>query len=263
MYYAGLFPLIGRNRRGIIVKRSGFYALTAVILILSIWEMACRGLAVPDFILPAPSRILTVAIFQAPILLPHAGVTALEILLGITLSLLVAVPLATVMFAHTSIEQALSPFLVVSQAIPVFALAPLLVIWLGYGIASKVLMAAIIIFFPITVSLLEGYKNCGTEYVVLFRLMGAGFWDTLRLLYWPWALPFFFAGLKVGVTVATIGAVIGEWVGAQQGLGYLMIQANARLSVDLVFAAILWLSIMGLSMWVFVGFLERRIIHWK
>ena len=245
------------------MTRSKGISLAIILVILSIWELLCRGLAVPDFILPSPTQILGVAIFQSPVLLPHAAVTALEIVLGIVLALLIALPLATVMFSHPAIEEALSPFLVVSQAIPVFALAPLLVIWLGYGIASKVLMAAIIIFFPITVSLLEGYKNCGSEYMMLFRLMGAGFWDTMRLLHWPWALPFFFSGLKVGVTVATIGAVIGEWVGAQRGLGYLMIQANARLKVDMVFAAILWLSVMGLTMWVFVGFMEKKCIDWN
>jgi putative hydroxymethylpyrimidine transport system permease protein len=113
------------------------------------------------------------------------------------------------------------------------------------------------------VNLLEGFKNCGPEYRMLFKLMGSNFWQAMRRLYWPWALPFFFSGLKVGVAVATIGAVIGEWVGAQRGLGYLMIQANARLRVELVFAAILWLSVMGLAMWAFVGFLEKKIIHWR
>jgi putative hydroxymethylpyrimidine transport system permease protein len=245
------------------MKRSSFITMTVMVAILVAWETVCRGLSVPDFILPAPSRILTVAIFKASILLPHAGITALEVLAGISLSLLVAVPLAIAMFAHPSVEKALAPFLIASQAVPVFAIAPLLVVWLGYGIGSKVLMAAVIIFFPITVNLLEGLKSCDHEYRVLFELMGSGFWKTLRLLYWPWALPHFFAGLKVGVSVATIGAVIGEWVGAQQGLGYLMIQANARLNVDLVFAAILWLSVMGLSLWTFVGFLERKVITWK
>jgi putative hydroxymethylpyrimidine transport system permease protein len=220
-------------------------------------------LKIPDFILPTPSQILTVAVSQATILLPHAGITALEVLIGILLSLLVAVPLAIAMFAHPSVETALAPFLIASQAVPVFAIAPLLVVWLGYGIASKVLMAAVIIFFPITVNLLEGFKSCDHEYRILFQLMGAGFWKTMRLLYGLWALPHFFAGLKVGVSVATIGAVIGEWVGAQQGLGYLMIQANARLKVDLVFAAILWLSAMGLTMWIIVGFLEKKVIKWK
>jgi len=245
------------------MMRSSMYSLLIGITLLAGWELACRGFNVPDFILPTPSRIMTVAVFKASILLPHAGITALEVLTGIMISLMVAVPLSIVMFAHPSVENALAPFLVASQAVPVFAIAPLLVVWLGYGIASKVLMAAIIIFFPITVNLLEGFKNCDQEYRKLFQLMGAGFWKTLRWLYWPWALPHFFAGLKVGVSVATIGAVIGEWVGAQQGLGYLMIQANARLNVDMVFAAILWLSVMGLSLWVFVGYLERKVISWR
>ncbi|MEJ2284409.1 MAG: ABC transporter permease [Desulfobacterales bacterium] len=245
------------------MKRSNFISWSLMISILVGWEAACRGFNLPDFILPMPSRIISVAVFQAPMLMPHAAITALEVLVGIILSLVVSVPLAMTMFASPAVENAIAPFLVASQAVPVFAVAPLLVIWLGYGIASKVLMAAVIIFFPITVSLLEGFKSCDSEFRNLFQLMGAGFWKTMRLLCWPWALPHFFAGLKVGVSVATIGAVIGEWVGAQQGLGYLMIQANARLKVDLVFAAILWLSVMGLSLWVLVGYLEKRVINWK
>jgi putative hydroxymethylpyrimidine transport system permease protein len=245
------------------MKGPNLLAILAMAGVIGLWEAACRQLGVAEFILPPPSRIIAVAIFKAPVLLPHAGVTALEIGCGVLLSLAVAVPLSVVMFARPALEKALAPFLVASQAIPVFAVAPLLVVWLGYGLASKVFMAAVIIFFPITVSLLEGFKGCDAEYRVLFRLMGAGFWKSLRLLYWPWALPSFFAGLRVGVTVATIGAVIGEWVGAQQGLGYLMIQANARLQVDLVFAAIFYLSAMGLGLWALVGIVEKKVIRWK
>ncbi|UCF94599.1 MAG: ABC transporter permease [Desulfobacterales bacterium] len=245
------------------MRHPRLFSLMAILLILAAWESVCKLLAIPDFILPTPVRILTVAVSQGALLLPHAGITALEVFMGILISLLVALPLSMAMFAHPSIENAIAPFLVASQAVPVFAIAPLLVVWLGYGIASKVLMAAVIIFFPITVSLLGGFKSCDREYRVLFQLMGAGFWKTMRLLYWPWALPHFFAGLKVGVSVATIGAVIGEWVGSQQGLGYLMIQANARLRVDLVFAAILWLSVMGVSLWVLVGLIEKKVITWR
>ena len=233
-----------------------------VVLILGFWEAFVRIMAVPVFILPPPSSIFTIALTQAPLILPHAAITFTEIIMGICLALCTAIPLAIVMFAKPALEKALAPFLVASQAIPVFALAPLLVVWLGYGIATKVFMAWIIIFFPICVSLLEGLKSCDPEFRVLFRLMGASFFKTLTLLYWPWALPRFFAGLKVGVTVATIGAVIGEWVGAQQGLGFLMIQSNARLQVDLVFAAILWLTAMGLVLWWLVGVLEKKIITW-
>jgi putative hydroxymethylpyrimidine transport system permease protein len=218
---------------------------------------------IPAFILPPPSAIGMCAVTKAPLIWPHALATALEIILGIVLALVTSIPLAIFMFARPGIEKGLSPFLVASQAVPVFALAPLLVIWLGYGIWSKVFMAWVIIFFPITVSLLSGLKSCDPDFRMLFTLMGAGFWMKLRLLYWPWALPQFFSGLKVGVTVATIGAVIGEWVGAQKGLGYLMIQSNARLNTDLVFACILWLSAMGLGLWALVGFAEKRMVTWK
>ncbi len=248
------------------IGRRGYPVLASLCLVLvglGAWQAACRFWQIPEFILPGPWQIAVTAVVKAPLLAPHAVVTGTEIVAGCLLALAAALPLAVAMFYSQNLERALAPFLVASQAVPVFALAPLLVVWLGYGLASKVLMAAVIIFFPITVTLLEGLKSCDAEYRALFRLMGAGFWDSFARLYWPWALSHFFAGLKVGVSVATIGAVIGEWVGASQGLGYLMIQSNARLQTDLVFAAILWLSLMGLSLWALVGWLEKRILTWK
>jgi len=245
------------------VKSAHLFPLVLVLLILGVWEAGCRLSGIPAFILPPPSRIFWTAVTEAPMVLPHAAVTLGEILAGIGLALAVAIPLAVGMHARPALERTLAPFLIASQAVPVFALAPLLVVWLGYGLASKVLMAAVIIFFPITISLLEGFKSCDRDYRILFELMGAGPMQALHRLYWPWALPYFFAGLKVGVSVATIGAVIGEWVGAQQGLGYLMIQANARLKVDVVFAAILWLTLMGVGLWALVGVIERRCLWWK
>ncbi|MBL0716361.1 MAG: ABC transporter permease [Desulfosarcina sp.] len=245
------------------MKITGLIPVVLILGLAGIWEAGCRLGGLPDFILPPPSAILKVALLEAPRLLPHAATTLVEILAGISLALALAIPLAVVMFARPVLEKSLAPLLIASQAIPVFALAPLLVVWLGYGLASKILMAAVIIFFPITVSLLEGFKNCDPSLRILFRLMGAGFRQTLVRLYWPWALPYFFAGLKVGVSVATIGAVIGEWVGAQEGLGYLMIQSNARLKTDWVFAAILYLSFMGLGLWWLVGRLERRMVAWR
>ena len=245
------------------MRRSALFPLALFLTILVVWEAFCRLGGIPVFILPPPTRILRVAVLDAPFLLPHAGTTLAEILAGIFLALIVAIPLAVGMHAQPGVERALAPFLIASQAVPVFALAPLLVVWLGYGMASKVLMAGVIIFFPITVSLLEGFKSCDRDYRIMFDMMGASRRQALQKLYWPWALPYFFAGLKVGVSVATIGAVIGEWVGAQQGLGFVMIQANARLKVDLVFAAILWLALMGVGLWVLVGRIEKRCLWWK
>lgn len=238
-------------------------SLLAGAALVLLWEMGCVISEVPSYILPRPSSVVLTAVVQAPILARHGAVTALEIILGLTLALALAVPLSTAMFAKPYLERALSPFLVASQAIPVFALAPVLVVWFGYGITSKVVMATVIIFFPVTVNLLEGFKSCDRRYRQMFRLMGYPFRETMVKLYWPWALPYFFAGLKVAVSVATIGAVIGEWVGAQSGLGYLMIQSNARLKTDMVFAAILWLSAMGLALWWLVGKLADRYAPWS
>jgi putative hydroxymethylpyrimidine transport system permease protein len=230
---------------------------------LTIWELSCRVFSIAPFILPAPSSIITVFFFNYDLLLFNSLVTFSEIVLGIVFSLIFSVPLALFMYLCPAAERSLSPFLIASQAIPVFALAPLLVTWFGYGITGKIVMASLIIFFPVTVNLLEGFKSCETEYINMFKTMGAGRIDIILHLLWPWALPAFFTGLKIGVSVATIGAVIGEWVGAQKGLGALMIQANARLEVDMVFAAIACLTLMGLFLWKTAGFIEKKIIRWK
>lgn len=226
------------------------------------WEIFCRVKAIPPFLLPAPSRIAILLVKEAPLLLRHGVVTAMEILLGIALSLAVALPLSLAMFFSRPLERGLSPLLIASQAIPVFAIAPLLVVWFGYGMGSKVVMAAVIIFFPLAVTLLQGFKSCDPELRTLFSVMGADFWKTFRYLYWPWALPYFFAGLRVAVSVAAIGAVIGEWVGSQEGLGFLMLQANARLRADMVFASIAVLSLMGLSLWGTVSWFEKKTVRW-
>lgn len=238
-------------------------ALKILTCTVIIWQTCCKYFRIPPFILPSPVAIARASYINRGILLSHSFITFSEIMLGIGLALLIAVPTAILMFRSRKAEQTLEPILVTSQAIPVFAIAPLLVIWFGYGMTSKVVMASIIIYFPITISLLQGFRSCDREYRELFRIMGADFWQSMKMLYWPWALPYFFGGLKVAVSVATIGAVIGEWVGSQAGLGYLMIQSNARLKIDLVFASILWLSIIGLSLWKLTGFLESTILKWN
>ena len=239
------------------------YPVILILFLTLIWEGSCRMMEIPEFILPTPMIILNCSIANFQILAANSLVTIMEIIAGITLSVLIAIPLSLCMFLFPTVEKTLSPLIIASQAIPVFAIAPLLVIWLGYGMASKVVMASVIIFFPVTVSLLEGFKSCEIEHIKLFRVMGARTPELIRYLYWPWALPSFFTGLKIGVSVATIGAVIGEWVGAQKGLGFLMTQSNARLEVDLLFAAIVWLSIIGLSLWKVTEIVEKRILKWK
>lgn len=244
------------------MSRNGVMAIVFS-LFLAAWEWTCRFTDIPSFLLPAPSRIATAVTANLPLLLHHGLVTLEEIALGVSGAVGAAVPLALAMFSRPGLERSLIPFLVTSQAVPVFALAPILVFWLGYGMAGKVLVAGLVIFFPITVALLDGLKACDPDLDDLFILMGASFWTRLRLLHLPQAMPWFLSGLRIGVTVSTIGAVIGEWVGAQEGLGYLMLQANARLRTDLVFACVSVLSAMGLGLWFGIGAIENRILAWR
>lgn len=232
-------------------------------LLLALWEGGCRWSAVSPLILPPPSLVLAAFRRDLPLLAFHAVATGGEILGGSALALAVAFPLALLLFLRPRLESLVAPLLVASQAIPVFALAPLLIFWFGYGPGSKIVMAALVVFFPVVVSLLAGLRDCDRDYRALFRLLGAGPWRTVTGLHLPWALPFLLAGLRSGLSVATIGAVIGEWVGARRGLGYFMIQANARLQTDRVFAAVLALTLMGLALWGAVGLAETRLLRWK
>ena len=157
----------------------------------------------------------------------------------------------------------LLPVVVVSQAIPVFALAPLLVLWLGYGMASKVAMAVLIIYFPVTAAFFDGLRRTDPGWLDLARTMGAGRWAILCRIRLPAALPALASGLRVAAAVAPIGAVIGEWVGASAGLGYLMLHANARVQIDVMFAALVTLAAIGVALYFAVDAGLRRLVPWQ
>jgi len=171
--------------------------------------------------------------------------------------------LALLMFFFRPLEKSFYPLLIASQNVPVFAIAPLLVVWFGYGYGPKVVMAAIIVFFPITVSALDGLKRTDPDQLRLFQTLGASPAQTLWKLRLPAALPALFSGLKIGAIYSTIGAVIGEWVGAGAGLGYLMLSANAQLRVAEVFGAIVCLIPVGLSLLALVVITERWLLPWQ
>jgi len=229
----------------------------------ALWEGAVYLWHIPSYLLPAPSSIIKIMWVRWALLLQHGVVTLGEIALGFLLALIGGIALALAIHSSRIIERALMPLLIASQVIPVFAIAPLLILWFGYGIGSKVVMAAIIVFFPIAINTVAGLNAADPDTISLLRILEATPSQILLKVRIPQALPFVFSGLKIGVAVSVIGAVIGEWVGARQGLGYLMIHANAQLQVNLVFAAIFWLSIMGVSLYALVGLLERRLIRWR
>lgn len=230
--------------------------------LLLLWQLIVWFTQAPHFILPGPVRVLETLISQFPLLMKHAGVTLAEILLGLLLGTLLGLGSALSLVTWGSLRRWLLPVLVISQAIPVFALAPVLMLWLGYGMASKVAMATLIIYFPVTAACFDGLRQTPTGYLQLARTLGASRRALLLQIRLPAALPAFGSGLRVAASVAPIGAVVGEWVGSSTGLGYLMLNANARMQVDLMFAALLVLAVMALGLYFSVNLIARRLTPW-
>lgn len=234
--------------------------------LLALWELIVRATGVPHFILPSPIRVGAVLIERRELLLEHSLTTFSEILLGFLIGGGLGAMLAVTLAASSIARRWLLPVVIASQAVPVFAIAPLLVLWLGYGLASKIAMAALVIFFPVAIALHDGLKRTETAWLDLARTMTAGMPGAGRRILFrirlPAALPALGSGLRVAAGVAPIGAVIGEWVGSSSGLGYLMLHANARLQVDLMFAALLVLALMAITLYVATDHLIRRLAPW-
>lgn len=226
------------------------------------WELLVLATDMPAYILPPPSRVLATLVERWDFLASHAGLTLLEIVLGMICGVLLGCLSALALASFPAARRWLLPVLVVSQAIPVFALAPLLVIWLGYGLASKVAAATIIIYFPVTSAFFDGLRYTERGWLDLAQVMGAKPARELLFLRAPAALPGLASGLRVAAAVAPIGAIIGEWVGASAGLGYVMLQANARMQIDVVFAALLVLGVVAVTLYYAIDALLRRLIPW-
>jgi ABC-type nitrate/sulfonate/bicarbonate transport system permease component len=174
-----------------------------------------------------------------------------------------ALPVAGLLFYSKPLERLLYPWLVASQAVPVFAIAPLLVLWFGLGLGPKVATVALIAFFPIVVSAVDGLRGVDPDLVRLFRAMEASEWQTFRKLRLPAALPQLLSGLKIGAAVGPIGAVFGEWISSTAGLGYVMFVANAQLNLEKLFAALMGLAVLGLGLFGSVSLLERILLRWR
>jgi putative hydroxymethylpyrimidine transport system permease protein len=237
--------------------------MVAIMGLLGLWQLFCWASEVPAFLLPAPSRVALALWDRWDIILRHAGTTLVEILAGLALGTLAGGAMALLLAAWPPGRRWLLPLLVVSQAVPVFALAPLLTLWLGYGLGSKVAMATIIIFFPVASALYDGLRRTEPGWLDLARSMGASRSAVLWRIRLPAALPALASGLRVAAAFAPIGAVVGEWVGASSGLGYLMLQANGRSQTDMMFAALFVLAAMALALWFALDAALRAALPWQ
>ena len=244
------------------LARLPWAAIGAGTAALAAWEVAVRALGTPAYVLPPPSRVALTLVKDAPLLWRDALVTGGEMIGGLLIGTAAGVLVALVMAQSRLLERALGPLLVVAQALPVFAIAPLLVVWFGFGVASKLAMAGLIIFFPVSTSLFEGLRRTDPGLIDLARLNGASRRDTLLLIRLPAAMPALGAGLRVAAAVAPLGAVVGEWVGSSSGLGLVMLHANARMQTDTVFAGLAILVVFSLALWAAVGALTRRLAFW-
>lgn len=237
--------------------------LVTALGLIAAWEALVWLTGLPPYILPPPSRVAVVLIQRFDLLVEQAAWTSGEMVLGLALGLALGAALAVVFAASAAWRRWALPLVIVSQAIPVIAIAPLLVLWLGYGMASKVAMAALIIFFPVVSSLYDGLRRTDPGWLELARTMDAPPRAVLLQIRLPAALPAFASGMRIAAAVAPIGAVIGEWVGASAGLGFLMTQSLARGQTPLAFAALTILCLLGLALYTAADRLARRLVPWQ
>lgn len=222
------------------------YALGACTFALLLWQGIVWLTGVPSFILPSPLRVAQAALDNRVLIAENALVTATEVILGLITGTVLGAFTAVQFATSDRLQRLVMPLLIFTQAVPVFALAPILTLWFGYGIGSKVVMAVLIIYFPVTSAFYDGLTRVPTDILDMAKTMGGTKRQIMRRIKIPHALPSLGTGLKLAAVYAPIGAVIGEWVGASKGLGYLMLLANGRAKTDLMFASLFTLVVMTL-----------------
>ncbi len=233
--------------------------LLALLVGIGLWQLIVVITEAPPYILPSPWRVAQAAYKNRVIIAENAWVTIIEVMLGLLIGTLLGIGTAIQLALSKTAERLLLPILVFTQAVPVFALAPLLTLWFGYGMGSKIVMAVLIIYFPVTSAFHDGLMRIDHGYRDLSLSMGASKLSFMRHIQIPNALPSLGTGLRLAAVYAPIGAVIGEWVGASKGLGYLMLLANGRAKIDLMFASLIVLACLTVILHIAVGMLATRL----
>jgi putative hydroxymethylpyrimidine transport system permease protein len=253
-------PTLGKRLRS--MSRKYASAIALIVAILVAWEAIVRAAHVPEYLLPSPTEILADLKTDWVILWPAMWVTLREVLIGFVIATVAGVGLAVLLHLYGPLRRALYPILIGSQTIPIVVLAPILVILLGYGILPKLVIVALICFFPIVVNGLDGLRAVDDDFIRMMYTLDATRWGIFRRVEFPGALPSFFSGMRIAATFASIGAVFGEWSGSNAGLGYVMLAATPNLLTSRIFAAILILTVISLVLFGLVSLLERIFVPW-
>jgi NitT/TauT family transport system permease protein len=236
--------------------------LLTVVLLVLVWELAVKAFALPLYLLPAPSVIAGYFVGNFGLLWRHTLATAWAIVLGFLLSAAIGFPLGVIVVESRLFARTIYPLIVASQTFPKLAIAPLFIVWFGYGLTPKLLVAFLIAFFPILIDTAVGLQSVREETQVLARSIGLGPLQTFLKIRLPQAMPSILGGLKIGITLAVVGAVVGEFLGTDVGLGYLIVQSTGTLNTPLLFSALIALTILGLIFYALVSIAERLAVPW-
>ena len=235
--------------------------ITLTILVV-FWEISCKFFNIPVWLLPSPSAIIARLAEFWPLLLYHTYVTFYESILGFLVAVIFAIPTSIAIAYSRMLQNTIYPILLVFQTVPKVAIAPVIVMWFGLGLESKIAIAFLVSFFVIVVNLTTGFLTVPPELIDIVRLLNAKKTQIFLKIRLPYAMPFFFSGLKSAITLSIVGAVIGEFVASSEGLGYIILAAAPQLDTDIAFAAILMLSIIGLALFATIHFLEKIFVPW-
>jgi putative hydroxymethylpyrimidine transport system permease protein len=243
--------------------RSSAPTAAVLLALIAVWENFTYLTGEPSYVLPPLHSILYIAVVDGPgRLLPAGWVTLQEMLLGFAYGVVIGIAIGAAIHLSKVVRQALLPLVIGTQSIPVIAIAPILIIWFGFGMGPKVIMTAIITFFPVAINTITGFASVDRDMINLMRSLNANGRQIFCKVQLPAALPFIFAGIKNAAAISAIGAIVGEWVGAKDGLGPVMIAANAGFKTATVFAAIFYLAIMAMALFLATGVVERFVMPW-
>lgn len=245
-------------------KESRLISPALLVILLVVWEALCRFFAIPVIVLPPPSAIFAALWtgFASGVFWPHLAVTLEEVLAGFFVGGGVGVVLGVLIGQSRFLERVFYPYVVAFQTLPKVAIAPIIVIWFGYGLSSKIIITATIAFFPVVANTMVGLQSAPREQIELLQACTATKWQIFRMVRLPQALPFVFVGLDVAIVLSVIGAIVGEFVGAKAGLGYLILQKDFVFDMSSVFAILVILSLIGIGLHLLVMLTQRRILFW-
>lgn len=240
-----------------------FIPLGTIVFVIGIWAFICAKNIIPSFMLPSPNDVVSAFIGDFALLMKHASVTLVEAFWGLVIGIIIGFVVAILMDQFNFAYRGFYPLVVITQTIPTIAIAPLLVLWMGYGMGPKVVLVVLTTFFPITIGLLDGFKSVDFDMVDLMRAMGANKVQIFKYIKLPSAMTNFFSGLRISVTYSIVGAVISEWLGGFNGLGVYMIRVKKSYAFDKMFAVILLISVLSLFLMKIVDLLKYTIMKWE